>query len=643
MEQTSRNSKQPVSAVWFSLFTEYDIALFKGGVHYRLYEKMGAHVVSAGGVQGVYFAVWAPNAVAVAVTGDFNGWSGDSHPMSCRWDSSGIWELFLPGVLPGALYKYAIRGNDGYMAEKADPFARRSEVPPRTASVVEPEAVFRWTDKKWLQQRPGNTPDKTPFSVYEVHLGSWRRKDGNELLSYREIAAQLPRYCREMGFTHVELMPVMEHPFYGSWGYQQTAYYAPSARYGAPQDMMHLVNELHKAGIGVILDWVPSHFPTDGHGLDYFDGTHLYEHSDPRKGFHPDWQSDIFNLGRNEVRAFLISNAFYWLDHFHVDGLRVDAVASMLYLDYSRKEGEWEPNEYGGRENLEAVQFFRQLNEAVHSDYPDVLTIAEESTAWPGVTHPVASGGLGFDMKWMMGWMHDTLSYFSKDPVYRSHHHDMLTFSILYAFSERFVLPFSHDEVVHGKYSLLRKMPGDEWQQFANLRLLFGYMFGHPGGKLLFMGGEFGQSHEWRHDHSLDWHESGQERNQGLQTLVKDLNALYRHPALAGNFDPQGFEWLDFRDRENCVISWIRKANGSSLVFVYNFTPVLRSNYRLGMPEPGYYTEILNTDDTLYAGSGVKNAELETAPISRHGRSHSLSLILPPLAMIVLEHSGPNF
>jgi 1,4-alpha-glucan branching enzyme len=465
-------------------------------------------------------------------------------------------------------------------------------------------------------------------------------------MTYRELADELPGYCSYMEFTHIELMPVMEHPFYGSWGYQITGYFAPSSRYGTPQDFMYLINELHKAGIGVILDWVPSHFPTDEHGLGYFDGTHLYEHADPKKGFHPDWKSFIFNYGRNEVRAFLISNALYWLDKYHIDGLRVDGVASMLYLDYSRNSGEWIPNEYGGRENLDAIGFLKDFNTAVHTHYADTLTIAEESTAWPGVTAPVPAGGLGFDMKWMMGWMHDTLQYFSLDTVYRSYHQNNLTFSIYYAFTEKFVLPLSHDEVVYGKRSLINKMPGDEWQQFANLRLLYGYMYGHPGAKLLFMGGEFAQRHEWQHDFSLDWNENNNPAHNGVQKLVKDLNTLYSAQTSLheGNFSPEGFEWIDFNDTTNSVISWVRKAkNGEKVIVICNFTPVVRHNYRIGVPDMGYYKEILNSDNAEYGGSAVKNDKwLETAPISRHGRTHSLSLTLPPLAIIILKRTGSD-
>ncbi|HYH57493.1 MAG TPA: 1,4-alpha-glucan branching protein GlgB, partial [Anseongella sp.] len=571
----------------FSLFSEFDIQLFKEGKHYRLYNKLGAHITEGG--KGTYFAVWAPNARYVSVIGSFNGWNRYNHPMQARADHSGIWELLVPGAGRGDYYKYYIESHNGHRVEKGDPYAFYWETPPQTASVIW-DTEFRWTDGRSAGNKKPKTPLKGPLSIYEVHAGSWRRvpEEGNRFMTYREMAAELPAYCRYMGFTHVEFMPLMEHPFYGSWGYQVTGYFAPSSRFGTPQDFMYLVNRLHKEGIGVILDWVPSHFPTDEHGLGYFDGTHLYEHADPRKGFHPDWKSFIFNYGRNEVRSFLVSNALFWLDKYHADGLRVDAVASMLYLDYSRMEGEWIPNEYGGRENLEAIRFLKEFNEAVHTHHPGVITIAEESTAWPGVTHPPAEGGLGFDLKWMMGWMHDTLSYFQRDPVYRSHHQHQLTFSIHYAFTEKFVLPLSHDEVVYGKGSLIAKMPGDEWQRFANLRLLFAYMYGHPGGKMIFMGGEFAQVGEWHHDYSLDWHENDHPLHHGVQELLKDLNELYlREPGLYTlNFDPSGFEWIDINDTRNSVISWMRKSESQKedLLFVANFTPLVLENYRVGVP-----------------------------------------------------------
>jgi 1,4-alpha-glucan branching enzyme len=565
--------------------------------------------------------------------------------MNVRWDESGIWEIFIPEIGNGEYYKYYIESYNGYAVEKADPYGFHCETPPHTASIVW-DLDYKWNDKKWMKERNKASALSKPISIYELHIGSWRRPlEDNRFLTYRELAAELPGYCQFMNFTHVELMPVMEHPFYGSWGYQITGYFAPSSRYGTPQDFMFLVDELHKANIGVILDWVPSHFPTDEHGLGYFDGTHLYEHDDPRKGFHQDWQSLIFNYGRNEVRSFLISNALYWLDKYHIDGLRVDAVASMLYLDYSRKEGEWLPNEYGGRENLDAISFLKDFNDAVHQHHGDVFTVAEESTAWPGVTQPTYSGGLGFDMKWMMGWMNDTLYYFERDPVYRKHHQNILSFSIYYTFSEKFMLPLSHDEVVYGKSSLINKMPGDEWQQFANLRLLYAYMYGHPGAKMIFMGGEFAQRHEWRHDQSLDWDENNHPLHNGVQLSLKDLNQLYKtEPALyEKNFSYEGFEWIDFNDAENSVLCWMRKGNTQkdTLIFVANYTPMVRSNYRIGIPEMGYYTEVFNSDSLQYGGSGQHNDPvLETAPIYKHGRTHSLSLVLPPLGVVVLKYSS---
>ncbi|WP_256012058.1 1,4-alpha-glucan branching protein GlgB [Desertivirga xinjiangensis] len=628
----------------FSLFSDFDIELFKAGKHYHLYNKLGSHRLEKNGTQGIYFAVWAPNARSVSVIGNFNGWDKRTHPMNIRWDGSGIWEVFIPHITRGEVYKYYIESHNGYCVEKGDPYAFRWEAPPATATVVW-DIDFQWDDSAWLSERSSKHALGKPISIYEVHIGSWKRNASGDFLSYRELAEELPHYCSHMGFTHIEFMPVMEHPFYGSWGYQLTGYFAPSSRFGTAQDFMYLVNELHKAGIGVILDWVPSHFPTDEHGLGYFDGTHLYEYADPRKGFHPDWKSNIFDFGRNEVRAFLISNALYWLDKFHIDGLRVDAVASMLYLDYSRKEGEWIPNIYGGRENLEAISFLKEFNAAVHDFHPEVITIAEESTAWPGVTHPTAMGGLGFDMKWMMGWMHDTLSYFQKDPIYRSYHQGEITFSMVYAFSEKFTLPLSHDEVVYGKHSLINKMPGDEWKQFANLRLLYSYMYGHPGAKLIFMGGDFGQRHEWQHDFSLDWHENEHPCHYGVQRLLKDLNELYKsEPALYDeNFSDKGFEWVDINDSFNSVISWIRKGKDpdEQLLFVANFTPLVKTNYRVGAPKLGMYTEVFNSDDLKYGGSDVLNrGPIETFPIPKHQKSHSFCLTLPPLALIVLKYSG---
>ncbi len=629
-----------------SLFTDHDIYLFKEGNHFRLYEKMGAHIIEHEGVKGVYFAVWAPNAEMVSVIGDFNSWDTLKNPLSPRRDKSGIWEGFIPGIDKGTIYKYHIRSKyNNYEVDKADPFAFYSEVPPGTASIVW-DLQYKWNDEEWMRNRHKNNGLTTPISIYEVHPGSWRQKyDGkNRFLTYREMAEELVSYVKEMGFTHVEFLPVMEHPFYGSWGYQITGYFAPTSRYGAPQDLMYLIDCLHQAGIGVILDWVPSHFPGDEHGLVYFDGTHLYSHADPRKGFHPHWHSYIFNYGRYEVRNFLISSALFWLDLYHADGLRVDAVASMLYLDYGRQEGEWIPNEYGGRENLEAISFLKRLNEMVYREYPDVQTIAEESTAWPMVTRPSYVGGLGFGMKWNMGWMHDTLDFFSKDPIYRKYHHGQLTFGIWYAFSENFLLPLSHDEVVHGKGSLIGKMPGDEWQRSANLRLLFGYMYGHPGKKLLFMGGEIGQWKEWNHEEGLEWFCLDYPFHRGIKDWVRDLNQLYRNePALYElDFSSDGFEWVDFHDWQSSIISFIRKGKDKDKVVlvVCNFTPVPRHNYLVGVPEKGFWKELLNSDSHFYGGSGIgNNGGVFTTTIPWNGRPYSLSITLPPLA--VLFFKGP--
>jgi len=644
--QSTGTSQNEVSNDHFSLFSDFDIQLFKAGKHFHLYNKLGGHLIERNGEKGSYFAVWAPNARFVSVIGNFNGWNRKTFPMAERWDGSGIWETYLPGIEKGECYKYYIESRNGYCVEKGDPYAFRWETPPKTATILW-DTDYSWNDGNWMQNRKAVHPLNSAISVYEVHLGSWRRKEDGTFMSYREMAAELPAYCSYMGFSHVEFMPVMEHPFYGSWGYQVTGYFAPSSRFGSAQDFMFLIDELHKQGIGVILDWVPSHFPTDEHGPGYFDGSALYEYADPRKGFHPDWKSNIFNFSRNEVRAFLISNALYWLDKYHIDGLRVDAVASMLYLDYSRKEGEWIPNEFGGRENLEAISFLKEFNDAVHHHHPDVFTVAEESTAWPGVTHPVSMGGLGFDMKWMMGWMHDTIHYFQTDPVYRSYHQGEITFSIVYAFSEKFTLPLSHDEVVYGKGSMINKMPGDEWQQFANLRLLYSYMYGHPGAKLIFMGGEFAQRHEWRHDFSLDWHENHHPLHNGIQTLIKDLNELYSREAALyeKNFSHEGFEWLDIGDSQNSVISWIRKGTdtSASLIFICSFTPLVRENYRIGVPRRGYYEEVFNSDNLKYGGSDVLNSgELVTYPIPKHNSTHSVNLTLPPLGLIVLKHVKEN-
>jgi 1,4-alpha-glucan branching enzyme len=623
------------------VLTDHDVYLFKEGTHGRLYEKLGCHLRDG----GAGFAVWAPNAAAVAVIGDFNGWDPGEHPLAARADGSGLWEGFVPGVGRGDTYKFhVVSKHAGFVADKADPFAFYAQVPPATASRAW-SLEYRWGDAEWMAARRAANALDAPVSIYEVHLGSWRRADGNRFLPYREAARELAEYARDLGFTHVELLPITEHPFYGSWGYQTTGYFAPTARYGTPQDFMHFVDVLHQHGVGVILDWVPSHFPTDGHGLAYFDGTYLYEHADPKQGFHPEWNSSIFNYGRHEVRAFLLSSALFWLDRYHVDGLRVDAVASMLYLDYGRKAGEWIPNRHGGKENLEAIEFLRLLNESVYRDHPDVQTVAEESTAWPMVSRPAYVGGLGFGMKWNMGWMHDTLEYFAHDPVHRKYHHDRITFSIWYAFAENFVLPLSHDEVVYGKRSLAGKMPGDTWQQFANLRALFGYMWGHPGKKLLFMGGEFGQRREWNHEEALEWQVLQYPEHSGLQRWVADLNRAYRaEPALFEvDFDQPGFEWIDCTDAQAGVISFARKprAGHATVLVVCNLTPLPRSNYVLGVPSSGYWQELLNSDATLYGGSGVGNyGGVAASPVPAHGRFHSVTLTLPPLATVFLKQAS---
>ncbi len=630
----------------FSLISPDDLHLFNGGTHYRLYDKLGSHTCSVSGMEGAYFAVWAPNAEQVFVIGDFNAWNKEGSPLFAR-DQSGIWEGFVPQAKNGDCYKYHIRSRyEGYRVDKADPFANYSEVPPRQASRIWSLDNI-WKDEDWMAGRRNSNLLDQPLSIYEVHLGSWRRvpEDGNRSLSYLEMAQQLPPYVREMGFTHVEFLPVMEHPFYGSWGYQTTGYYAPSARYGTPQDFMTLVDALHQCGIGVILDWVPSHFPTDEHGLGYFDGTHLYEHADPRQGMHRDWDTLVFNYGRHEIQSFLASSALFWLDKYHVDGLRVDAVASMLYLDYSRSEGEWIPNEYGGRENLSAIHFLRTTNENIYKEYPGVQTIAEESTAWPMVSRPTYLGGLGFGFKWDMGWMHDSLSYMSQDPIHRRYHHDKLTFRGLYMFTENFVLPLSHDEVVYGKGSLLRKMPGDDWQKFANLRLLLGYMYAQPGKKLLFMGGEFGQWDEWAHDRSLDWHLLQYSPHKGLQRWVQDLNRFYRQEPALHTLDcqPAGFEWIDCHDADSSVISVLRMGHSrhQAVLVVLNFTPIPRLNYSIGVPYNGFWREVLNSDTELYGGAGYGNlGGLETVPIPVHGRSCALTLTLPPLSALFFRFEG---
>ncbi|NRS88910.1 1,4-alpha-glucan branching enzyme [Flavobacterium sp. 7E] len=628
-----------------SLFTDFDIDLFKAGKHFRLYEKLGAHLIEKEGVQGVYFAVWAPTAKTVSVVGDFNYWTQGAHLLEVRWDSSGIWEGFIPNVQQGAIYKYKIQStNNDIVTEKADPFAFYCENPPHTASVVW-DLDYKWKDKNWMNVRQNHNGLDKPYSVYEVHLGSWKRHDnGNRFLTYIEFADDLVNYVKETGFTHVEFMPVMEYPYDPSWGYQLTGYFAPTSRFGKPQDFMFLIDKLHQAGIAVILDWVPSHFPDDAHGLGFFDGSNLYEHPDRRKGYHPDWKSLVFNYGRNEVRSFLISNALFWLQHYHVDGLRVDAVASMLYLDYSRKEGEWEPNIYGGNENLDTISFLKEFNEAVYANYEGVQTIAEESTSFPMVSKPTSMGGLGFGMKWMMGWMHDTLDYFKKETVYRKYHQNELTFSMTYAFSENFMLPLSHDEVVHGKKSIAGRMPGDEWQKFANLRLLYGYMFTHPGTKLLFMGCEFGQSEEWNFEGSLDWHLLQYPYHSGIKKLVTDLNSLYKKEAALyeKQFSQEGFEWINYSDHQNAVFSFIRKGNNpkDDLIIVCNFTEVVRDNYRIGIPKKGELVSIFNSDAKIYGGSDVKNNEKVTIESSPYdGRDYSAALLLGPLSVNVFKIS----
>ena len=630
-----------------ALLTDLDVHSFLKGTSSRAYEKLGAHLITLNGVAGTHFAVWAPNAQLVQVIGDFNAWSKDGQAINLK-SESGIWRGFVPGVKPGAHYKYHVTSNrHNYAMDKADPFAFHTEVPPQTASVVW-NLKYDWGDREWLQQRIRRDAAGSPISIYEVHLGSWRRvpEAGNRSLSYREIAPQLADYISRMGFTHVELLPMTEHPFYGSWGYQTTGYFAPTSRYGTPQDFMYFVDYLHQRGIGVILDWVPSHFPADGHALAYFDGTHLFEHADPRQGFHPDWNSAIFNYGRNEVRSFLISSALFWIEKYHIDGLRLDGVASMLYLDYSRKPGGWIPNEHGGRENLEAIEFLHQLNQAIAESHPGILTIAEESTAWPKVSWPEKEGGLGFNMKWDMGWMHDTLRYFKRAPIHRKHHHGELPFRMVYAFHENYVLALSHDEAVHGKGSLFGMMTGDEWQKYANLRLLYGYMFAQPGKKLLFMGGELAQWPEWSHESSVEWDVEDQPFHSGVQKWVTDLNHAYRtEPALHElDFSPEGFEWIDHQDAQNTTLSFIRKARTSreSVLATFNFTPAARRDYRVGVPVAGYWKELLNSDAKDYGGSGQGNCGgVHAETIKWQHRPSSLLLTLPPLSALFFVHRDP--
>jgi 1,4-alpha-glucan branching enzyme len=621
------------------VLTDQDIYLFREGTHGRLFDQFGSRLRADG--SGAQFAVWAPNAAEVSVIGDWNGWNAAANRLAPRSDGSGIWEGIVPGVHHGQAYKYRITSHvGGYSVEKADPFSVFCELPPATASRVW-TLDYTWNDAAWMSSRASRNGLDAPMSIYELHPGSWRRKDGH-FLNYRELAHALADYLDELGFTHVELMPITEHPFYGSWGYQTTGYFAPTARYGTPQDLMYFVDHLHQRGIGVILDWVPSHFPADQHGLSYFDGTHLYEHADPRQGFHPEWNSSIFNFGRNEVRSFLVSSALFWFEKYHIDGLRVDAVASMLYLDYARNEGEWIPNRFGGRENLEAIDFLRILNQSVYRDYPGVTMIAEESTAWPMVSRPPDMGGLGFGLKWNMGWMHDTLAYFKQDPVHRKYHHGELTFSLIYAFNENFVLPLSHDEVVYGKGSLIGKMPGDDWQMFANLRALFGYMWAHPGKKLLFMGGEFAQRREWTHEGELEWWVSELPGHGGVKRLIGDLNRVYRREAALHqiDFSPEGFEWVDAGNAEMSVLAFLRKSAGigAPLLVVCNFTPVPRANFLVGVPARGIWREVINTDAREYGGSGWGNlGGVESSPVSAHGRTESVSLSLPPLSTIILR------
>jgi 1,4-alpha-glucan branching enzyme len=629
-----------------SLLSDNDLYLFNEGSHFQLHDKLGSHVIEHGGTSGTYFAVWAPNAREVCLIGEFNGWNNGSHRLQPK-GQSGIWEGFLPGIGKGTLYKYHIVSRfNNYRVDKSDPFSIFNEIPPKTASIVW-DLDYQWNDQEWMaSRRQRNALDK-PMSIYEMHIGSWRRvlAEGNRSLSYRELAPQLADYLQRLEYTHVEFLPVMDHPFFGSWGYQITGYFAPSANYGTPQDLMVLIDTLHQRGIGVILDWVPSHFPADEHGLAFFDGTHLYEHADPRQGYHPEWTSYIFNYGRKEVQSFLISNARFWLDRYHADGLRVDAVASMLYLDYARKEGEWIPNQYGGRENIEAIGFLRRLNQEVYTSHPDVQTIAEESTSWPMVSRPTYVGGLGFGLKWDMGWMHDTLEYMRQDPIHRRYHHNKLTFRMIYAFHENFVLPLSHDEVVYGKGSLIGKMPGDDWQKFANLRALFGYMHAQPGKKLLFMGGEFGQWREWTHDASLDWQLLDYPLHAGALKWVQELNRLYRsEPALHElDCDPAGFEWIDCGDADSSVVTLIRKAKSSSAIILVacNFTPVPRSNYRVGAPRGGFWQEVLNSDAHQYGGSNMGNlGGVEAVPIVLHGRPYSLTITLPPLSVSFFKNQA---
>nr|WP_232020643.1 1,4-alpha-glucan branching protein GlgB [Methylocaldum marinum] len=617
---------------------DFDLHLFGEGKHRHIYRILGAHPRAVDGIEGILFATWAPNAERISVVGDFNAWDGRRHPMRVR-GASGVWELFIPELEPGTLYKFEIRNRDqGNILLKTDPYGRQFELRPNTASLVVSDRAYAWKDDDWMQHRSSRDWLHEPMSVYEVHMGSWRRDSEDNFLNYRELAEQLVAYVKEQGFSHIELLPITEHPLDASWGYQTTGYFAPTSRFGTPDDFRYFVDYCHQNGIGVFLDWVPAHFPKDAHGLAYFDGTPLYEHEDPRLGEHRDWGTLIYNYGRNEVRNFLIGSALFWLEEFHLDGLRVDAVASMLYLDYSRQPGDWIPNKYGGNENLEAIAFLRELNTVTHQQFPGTLIMAEESTAWPQVTRPTWTGGLGFSMKWNMGWMHDTLVYMSKDPIHRHYHHDQLTFGLLYAFTENFILPFSHDEVVHGKGSMLQKMPGDEWQRFANLRLLYTFMFTYPGKKLLFMGCEFGQGGEWNFNKALDWYVLEYPIHSGLKRLVSDVNQLYRdNRALhEDDFDQKGFEWIDCHDAPQSILSYLRRSSDAFAVMVFNFTPVPRQNYRIGVPEPGVYREVFNSDARDYGGSDVGNTEMTAEATEWMGRPYSICLTLPPLGGIVV-------
>ncbi|MEM6736930.1 MAG: 1,4-alpha-glucan branching protein GlgB [Bacteroidota bacterium] len=625
----------------YSLFSDMDIHLFKEGRHYRLFEKLGSRSIELNGEKGTYFAVWAPNAEAVSVIGNFNYWQRNDHPLYPKWDESGIWEGFVPGIGDNDLYKYAIKTKSGEILEKSDLYSFSWETPPKTATRVH-GLDYTWKDEKWMSERKQKNSLDAPISVYEVHLGSWKRKGdyGQDFLSYQDLVKELVPYVKEMEYTHVQFLPIMEHPFYGSWGYQCLGYFAPTSRYGSPQDFMALIDALHQADIGVFLDWVPSHFPEDKHGIRNYDGTALYEHEDPRRGYHPDWTSFIFNYGRKEVRCFLISSAIYWLEKYHIDGLRVDAVASMLYLDYSRKEGEWLPNEDGGRENYEAIGFLKELNEEVYRSFPDVQTIAEESTSFPMVSRPTFSGGLGFGLKWMMGWMNDTLVYFRRDSIHKKFHHFEISFSLSYAFSENFMLPLSHDEVVHGKGSILERMPGDIWQKFANARLLYGYMYTHPGAKLNFMGNEIGQWQEWQSNQSLDWHLTNEPFHKGLKNLIHELNKIYRkeRPLYELSYSGEGFEWIDFNDHQNSVLAYIRKdKKGNALVVVANFTPTKHDYYKIGVPFQTKCREILSTDSEEFGGSGVLNRNIVIENQQSHGRSSNITISLPPLGISLIK------